>query len=336
MSAPRPFWPVLVTLVAALGVALLAGLLYGAAPGVSAGDVLRVLVALPPADADASLVELLLFEVRFPRVLLLALTGAAMAACGATLQSVLQNPLAAPGVLGVSAGASVGAVFAYVSGAYLAWRWSLPVLAFAGALAALLLVWAIARASGRQGLLTLVLTGVAVSSLGSALVSLMLIRAGGHRVHEIFAWLLGSADSRTWEHVFFALPPVLVGLAALLLCNRLIDALALGEEHALSIGVDVPRARLLLLTIVALAAGGAVSVVGPIAFVGLMVPHLLRAAVGAAAKRLLPATILGGAAFLVLADVLARSLSTTSEVPVGVITSLAGVAFFLALIKRLR
>ncbi len=323
-------WPCLVLV---LMTSLLGGLLWGSAPGVGAGEVLRALLG---RGESREIVNILVFELRLPRVLLLALAGAALAVTGASLQAALHNPLAAPGLLGVSSGASLGAVLAYTSGAYLAWSWSVPAFSFLAALGALLLVYTVAHAAGKPTTGTLILTGVAISGLFSAIVSLLLLATAKHRVHEIFAWLLGSADNRSWEHVRFALGPVLVGVFGLIICARLVDALTLGEEHALGIGVDILRARALIMVLVALAAGGAVSVVGPIGFVGLMVPHLVRALAGASARRLLPAAALFGASFLVLCDLLARWLSRGSEIPVGVVTSLAGVVFFLVLLHRLR
>lgn len=323
-------WPALAAL---LGATVLAAVLWGGAPGVSGEEALTALLG---GDVERQIVHVLVYEVRLPRVVLLVLAGAALAVAGAALQAALQNPLAAPGLLGVSAGASLGAVSAYVSGAYLVWAWSVPLLAFAVALGALFLVYAVAHAAGRPTTGTLILTGVAVSSLLSALVSLLLLASAEHRVHEIFAWLLGSVDNRTWEHVRFAAGPVAVGIIGLVLVSRVIDALALGEEHALGVGVDLGRARALIMVLVALAAGGAVSVTGPIAFVGLMVPHLVRSLTGASARRLLPASAFAGATFLVLSDLVARVLSRSAEIPVGVVTSLAGVVFFLGLLHRIR
>jgi iron complex transport system permease protein len=167
-------------------------------------------------------------------------------------------------------------------------------------------------------------------------VSVLLLASGSHRVHEIFAWLLGSAEMASWRDVRLVLLPVLAGLAALVVLGRTVDALALGEEHALGAGVDVLRARALLFGLVALTAGSAVSVVGPIAFVGLMVPHMARPLAGASSRGLLPACALGGGGFLVLCDTLSRLLSRSVDVPVGVVTALAGVPFFLTLLHKRR
>lgn len=323
-------------LLGVLGAALIAGVLLGGAAGFGPLSALRVLLGGEVPGREGRILHALVFEIRLPRVLLLALAGAALATSGAALQAVLQNPLCDPGLLGLSSGAALGAVLAYVSGAYLLWRGAVPTLAFIFALTAILVVYVVAHAAGRPTTGALLLTGVAVASLLGAIVAYLLLTFGEYRVHEIFAWLLGSAENRTWEHVRLAFWPVMIGMAGLVLMGRTVDGLALGEEHALGVGIDLTRARLILLTLVALTSGSAVSVVGPIGFVGLMVPHLTRAVVGASARRLLPVVALTGASFLVLCDLVARMLSRTNEVPVGVVTSVVGVVFFLGLLDRLR
>lgn len=317
-------------------VAALVGLAVGGAAGVTPLDALRALFGLTPRSVAPDLVHAIVWQIRAPRVALLLLAGAAFATSGAALQACLENPLAAPSLLGLSGGASLGAVAAYVSGLALVQMMFVPALAFTGALVALCAVYAIAWTAGRPTPGALLLTGVAVGSLSSSLVSVMLLAAGSHRVHEIFAWLLGSAEGRTWQHVRLAVLPVLAGIVLLLVARRMIDALALGEEHAIGAGVDVLRARLFIFGAIALAAGGAVSVVGPIAFVGLMVPHAVRGLVGSPARLLLPASALAGAGFLVLCDALARVVSRSVDMPVGVVTALAGVPFFLVLLHHTR
>lgn len=316
--------------------ATLVGLVTGGAETLSIADSLRVLSGAAPRDIDASIAESIVMRVRAPRVALLLLAGAALAATGVALQSCLQNALADPGLLGLSAGASFGAVIAYTSGLALRFPPSVPILAFLGALIAIAIVYALAHAAGRPTTGALLLTGVAVGSLASAGVSVLLLRAGQHRVHEIFHWILGSAEGRGWHHVALAAPAIVIGGLGLLAYGRVIDALALGEEHAHGAGVDVTRARGVVLALVAVTAGGAVGVVGPIGFVGLMVPHAVRTIVGSATRRLLPASALAGAAFLVLSDAVSRTVSRDVDVPVGVITALSGVPFFLLLLHRRR
>jgi iron complex transport system permease protein len=325
-------------LAVAVVVALVVGVALGGASGIGPSEALGALLGLAEVDdpARATLIETLVFEIRLPRVVLLALAGAALAASGTALQAALQNPLCDPGLLGLSAGASLGAVLAYATGLFMAWPHAVPLAAFVGALVAIFAVYGIAHAAGPPTTATLLLTGVAIASFGSAVVSLVLLSIGDYRVHEVFAWLLGSAENRTWRHVELAVVPIALGLAGLFLSRRLVDALAMGDEHAQGIGVDLLRARALLFVLVSLAAGAAVSVLGPIGFVGLMVPHLVRPVAGAAARVLLPASALAGAGFLVLCDTIARSLSAQALVPVGVVTSMAGVVFFLALLHRIR
>lgn len=312
------------------------GLSVGGASSLSALDSMRVLVGAEPRDVDPGIARAIVLQVRGPRVALLLLAGVALAASGVALQACLQNPLADPGLLGLASGASFGAVAAITSGAALVWPASVPLAAFAGALVAIAIVYALAHAAGRPTTGALLLTGVAVGSLASAGVAVLLLAAGAHRVHEIFHWLLGSAEGRSLRDLALALPPVAIGVLGLLAYGRVIDALALGEEHAYGAGVDVTRARAVVLALVAVTAGGAVGVVGPIGFVGLMVPHAVRTFVGSATRRLLPASALAGAGFLVGCDALSRVLSRSVDVPIGVITALCGVPFFLLLLHRRR
>ncbi|MDQ7007386.1 MAG: iron ABC transporter permease [Acidobacteriota bacterium] len=335
MSA-RGAWLTGLLLLLLLAGVMLAGIALGGAPGFGPLRALATLLGRPETGPEGRILSALVFDIRLPRVVLLALAGAAFAAAGAALQAVLDNPLADPGLLGLSGGASLGAVLAYATGAYALWSASVPLAAFLGALVAVLVVYLVAHAAGPPGTFALLLTGVAMASLLGAAVSFLLVSFGDYRVHEVFAWLLGSAENRTWAHVRMAVGPVLAGIAGLVLFARTIDGLALGEEHAQGIGIDLARSRLLVMGLAALAAGGAVSVVGPVGFVGLMVPHLVRSVVGAAARRLLPLVAVAGAAFLVACDLCSRLLSRTTEVPVGIVTSLVGVVFFLVLLHRLR
>jgi len=324
----------LAALAGGVTVLLVAGFLatvLGGTAAVAPGDAARALV--DPAGASP-LARTIVLEVRLPRVLLLLLAGAALATTGAALQATLQNPLADPGLLGLAGGAALGAVLVHAAEIPLRAPWMLPAAAFAGAVLALAVVFAVAHAAARPGAATVILAGVAVASFASAIVSVLLLATGEHRVHEIFAWLLGSAEGRGWEHLRLALGPALGGIAGLVASARLLDALALGDEHAAGLGVDLARARGLVFGLVALAAGSVVAVTGPIGFVGLMVPHAVRPFSGAGARALLPASALAGGAFLALADLAARIVSPTFDLPVGVVTALAGVPFLLALLRR--
>jgi len=322
--------------------ALLVAIVLAASLGsvdIPPGRVVRAaLSGLGLAD-DASVPEserLILLRVRFPRVLLLALVGGGLAVCGATLQATFQNGLADPGILGVSGGGALGAVAAIHLGLAERVFLALPACAFAGALGASLLVYLIAHAGGRPSAASLLLTGVAVGTLAGAGVSLVLIRAEEYHLRELLFWLVGGAEGRTWEHVALAAPPILLGALALFARHRHLDALALGEEHALSVGLPVIGARMVLLALCALVSGAAVSVSGSVAFVGLIVPHAVRLLAGPRARTLLPTCFLGGGAFLVLCDLLARLLSRREEVHLGILTAFLGAPYFLYLLYRTR
>jgi iron complex transport system permease protein len=278
----------------------------------------------------------ILLAVRYPRVCLLALVGGALGIVGATLQATFQNPMADPGILGVTGGGAFGAMISI----YLGWAdqlfLALPACAFAGALAGSILVFGLAHIGGRPSNATFLLIGIAVGTLAAAGMSLVLAATQEYQVKQILFWLVGGAEGRTWRHVELAAPPILFASAGLMVCHRFVDTLTLGEEHALSVGVPVSRARLALIVLCALAAGAAVSVAGSIAFVGLIIPHAVRRLVGSRARTLLPACFLGGAAFLVLCDLGARLLSRAFvfELNLGILTAFLGVPFLLGLIFR--
>ncbi|MCA9320673.1 MAG: iron ABC transporter permease, partial [Planctomycetes bacterium] len=271
-------------------------------------------------------------ESRFPRVVLLALVGAALAASGAALQSTFRNPMADPTILGVSGGGALGAVLAVRTGLADDSILALTFCAFVGALSAALIVHVLAHVASRPSTTSLLLTGVAVSSLTSACVSLVMVTTDEFQLKNILFWLVGGAEGRSWEHVRFSALPIFLASALLLALHRTIDALGTGEDHALSVGVSVVRSRLVVLSLCALASGAAVAVAGPVAFVGLMVPNGLRLMVGSRTIALLPASVLGGAAFLVLCDLATRVAFPDRVVPVGLLTSLLGVPYFLILL----
>lgn len=321
-------------------VAVLAALLVGPAhlsPAEVTGAIGRRLVGRPGAVPWRDLIVL---RVRLPRALVALLVGGGLAVAGATLQGLFRNPLADAGVLGVSSGASLGAVLAITL--HLAGRavWALPVCAFLGAAADAWLVLAIAsgRGGGRLFSGTLLLVGVAVGALNVSLttfilsVSLSSYDAG----RQVVYWLLGGLEARTWDHLVLGAPAILVGLAIILASARELDALLLGELGAASVGVDVPRVRLRLVLASALVVGAAVAIAGPIGFVGLLVPHVVRLIVGAGHRALLPLSFVGGGVFLVVADLVARTLLAPAEIPVGVVTAAVGAPIFLALLLRKR
>jgi iron complex transport system permease protein len=276
--------------------------------------------------------------VRVPRALLGFVVGGGLALAGAALQGLFRNPLADPGILGVSSGASLGAVLTIYLGLAARARWTLPVAAFMGAAADAVLVFAVAarRGRGRTFTETLLLVGVAVGALNMSLTTFLLsVSLDSYAVgRQIVYWLLGGLEGRTWDHLLLGAPAVLAGAVAIAAHARELDALLLGEVAAESLGIDVAAVRLRLVVAAALVVGAAVAVAGPIGFVGLLAPHLVRLAVGPAHRALLPLAFVGGGVFLVVADLLARTALAPAEIPVGAVTAALGAPFFLALLLR--
>ena len=272
-------------------------------------------------------------RIRLPRALLALLIGGGLGLSGAALQGYLRNPLAEPGLLGISGAAGLGAAIALYTGLSAAFPLALPLTALAGAALATLLVQALAGSGGSS--ITLILAGIAVASLTTALTSLVLnLSPNPFAAAEIVYWLLGSLADRSLVHVALAAPFILVGMAVLLTLGRALDALTLGEDAAASMGVTLGRTRTLAVAGTALAVGAGVSVAGAIGFVGLVVPHLLRPLVGALPSRLLPASALGGAALVLAADLAVRLIAPERDLKLGVLTALVGAPFFLWLVWR--
>lgn len=296
-------------------------------------DVYRGLVDF--YQGRASLEANVVGQIRLPRLLLALVVGASLGLAGAAMQGLLRNPLADPGVLGVTTGASLGAVCVLYFGlSALAWYW-LPLAAVTGALVALLLVFLLAGL--HASLLALILAGVAINAITSALIAVALNFAPSlYAIQEIVFWLMGSLANRQLEHLWIALPLSLVGWLLMLSRARFLDALSLGETSAISMGFNAQRERSLLLLGIALSVGACVAVSGSIGFIGLVVPHLLRPLVGYRPGRLMVASALGGALLLLLADILVRELSYARELKLGVVTSLLGGPFFLLLIVKTR
>lgn len=282
---------------------------------------------------DLSLAGLVVTELRLPRAILAILVGAALGLSGAVLQGLLRNPLAEPGLLGVTSGAAVGAVVAIYFGLTQALGLAAPLLGLVGAMAA----GAITFAFGRGGTLTLILAGSAVSGLMAAFLALALNFAPSpYAAYEITVWMLGSLAERGWDHILLVAPFIVAGLAILSVMGRAMDALALGEVQAASLGIDLDRTRLLALLGVGLSVGAATSVTGSIGFIGLVAPHLVRPFVGHEPSRTLVPSALLGAALLLAADIVTRVIHTSSELRLGVVTSLIGAPFFFWLVLRLR
>lgn len=293
-------------------------------------DSLRALVA--GGDAAAAII---LREIRLPRALLGLMVGFALGASGAALQGFLRNPLAEPGIIGVSASASLGAVTVFYSGLAGASILALPAGALVGAVASVLLLLGIAARHGST--LTLILSGVALSSLAGALTSLALnLSPNPFASYEIIFWLLGSLKDRSMVHVVIALPLMAAGAALLFASSRALDALTLGEESAASLGIDLRLARLFVVGGVALMVGAATAVAGAIGFVGLVMPHLVRPLTDRMPGSLILPAGLGGAALLLAADVAVRVAIPARELNVGVLTALIGAPFFLWLVARTR
>ncbi len=303
--------------------------MFGAVP-LAAADILGSFFG----DADRT-TTIIVRDIRFPRVVAAALVGGALAAAGALLQGLLRNPLADPYVTGTSAGGALGAVIAVALGLYGAW---IPLLGFAGALGAVALVWQLARLGGRTTVLTVLLAGIVLSAFAGAAISFVLVATDrlGVRVRSVLDVLIGSVTARSAQEVIAAAAIVAVGLVLAILIAPRIDAYAFGEEQAAALGVDTQRTTWTVLLAAALLSGAAVAIAGLVGFVGLVVPHAMRAVVGASHRRLVATSALAGATALVLADAGARIAFAPTELPVGVITGLVGAPFFLLLLYRSR
>lgn len=301
-----------------------------------AGSLLRAMgidTAWAPTDP---IVESTLWVVRFPRIVMGLAVGAALAVAGAVMQAVFGNPLAEPGVVGVSSGAALGASAAIALGASVLGGPGVALFAFIGGLLATLLVYAVARAGGRTEVVTLLLTGIAVNAIAQAGIAFVLFAADTASREQIVFWQLGSLGGSRWDQVALVAAVAAVGIAISLVLARRYDLLALGERNARHLGVDVERLRLVSIVLVALLTGAAVAFVGIIAFVGLVVPHLVRMIIGPAHRGLILASAVGGGALLVVADLLTRTLVAGAELPIGMLTSLVGGPFFFWLLYRQR
>jgi iron complex transport system permease protein len=278
-----------------------------------------------------------ILQLRAARALMAAIAGAGLSVAGAVFQALLRNPLAEPYVLGVTAGAGVGAALAIVAGITAAGAWTVPGMAFVGALGTILLVQALARTpTGAVPVETMLLAGVTISAVLNSLLMFVVSVAPSDRLHGVVWWLLGNLQVAEWHLLEFVGAVVAVGLALSILWARDLNLLALGDAPAAHLGLDVTRSRLMFFVVASLVTGATVAACGIIGFVGLIVPHAVRLLVGPDHRRLVPATALAGAAFLVLADCLARTLlaSQGMEIPIGVVTALAGGPLFIFLLRR--
>jgi iron complex transport system permease protein len=326
MPKPSPYFP-LVTL---LAIAILLSIAIGS-------------VFIPPLDVwrgltgqgtDATF-STILWSIRLPRTALIALVGAALAGSGATYQGLFRNPLADPYLIGVASGAGLGAVLA------MSIRWpytafglmAVPAAAFVASLLTVLLVYLFARVGSSVPTTNLILAGVAVSSFAGALTSFLMLRSTGD-LHRAISWLLGGVSLSGWPSIFALIPYLAIGLTVLTLSGHSLNLLQFGDEQASQLGLDTRRAKIIIIAAASLVTAGAVSFAGIIGFIGLIVPHVVRLLWGADYRRIVPLSILGGASVLLLADVLARVVLAPQELPVGIVTALAGVPFFLWVLRK--
>ncbi len=326
--------------------ALSSGLIVSIALAASIGSVnipflstLRILLdKLPLIDITPSWPDsyaTIVLEIRLPRVVLAGLVGSALATAGATYQGLFRNPLADPYLIGVAQGASLGAVIGFLLpvGWNIAGFGLIPLLAFIGALVSTTTVYLLARVGKTLPVTTLILAGVALGSLLGSIVSYLII-SSDEKLHSIIFWMMGSFSLSKWTEVSVVLPYVAVGTAIIIIFARLLNVMQLDEEQAQQLGVNVERFKIILLAAATLITAASVSFVGTIGFVGIIIPHAVRLVWGADHRFLLPLAVLTGAIFMILTDLVARTVMAPTEIPIGVITAICGAPFFLYLLRR--
>jgi iron complex transport system permease protein len=328
-----------IVLAVALVVAVLLSAMVGQLPVTPAeivGSLLRG-AGIPNGWAPTDqIVESTLWVVRFPRIVMGLAVGAALAVAGSVMQAIFGNPLAEPGVVGVSSGAALGAAAAIVFGVTALGSWSIALFAFVGGLLATLLVYFVSRANGRTEVVTLLLTGIAINAFAGAGLAFLLFVGDTASREQITFWQLGSLNGSLWREVGIVAPIMVVGLVAAVLLGRQYDLLALGERNARHLGVNVESLRIGSIVLVALLTGVAVAFCGIIAFVGLVVPHVIRMAIGPSHRPLIIASAVGGGALISFADLIARTVVPGADLPIGMLTSLIGGPFFFYLLFRQR
>lgn len=323
----------MIALVIALPVAMIAGVALGAVPVAPVEVVAAIVRAL--GGVSGGLADTLIVQVRLPRVILAALVGASLAGAGALYQALFRNPLADPYILGVSSGAGLGAMAAFVlTASATALRFgAVPLAAFAGALLTMLLVVRLASSRGRLEATSLLLAGVAISYTLSALTSFLMVFAR-QQMAVIVYWMMGGLSAASWPYVAMITPMFVLGIIVPLLSTRELNLMLLGDERAGHLGLSVERFKLVMLAAASLLTAAAVAVSGLIGFVGLMVPHMVRLVLGPDHRSLLPASLLAGATVLVLADLAARTVLAPVEIPVGIVTAVLGGPFFVMLLVK--
>lgn len=300
--------------------------------------VLSYQMQLPVTDAGSFSQEQLavVWFIRLPRLLVGLLVGAALGISGAVMQGVFSNPLADPGIIGISAGAATGAVLSIALGVSAMSMFAMPAFAFCGSVFAVGLTVFLAMKHGKIPVMTLLLAGVAVGMLLSAITSGMLTFMNEQKLQQYLFWLVGGLDYRRWEHVALAAGPVVTGIFIMLVLSRHLNILVLGETEARAVGMPVTAFRMGLLIVAAMTTATAVCVSGNIGFVGLVIPHMMRMLLGPDHRVLLPASALGGAFFLVICDTLGRIIIPPVEVRVGIMTALLGTPYFLYLLRKMQ
>lgn len=287
------------------------------------------LVELPKTWPDSW--ETIIWEVRIPRIFLAGIVGASLSISGATYQGLFRNPLADPYLIGVSSGAGLGATLVIISGiSNLA---SLPIAAFVGGMTAVCVAYLVSRRSDGVPLMTLILAGVAISSLAGAIGALLMIRSDPD-LRPVLSWLLGGFSSAQWKHSIFLLLYLLPSMGVIFLYSRTLNVFQLPDDHAKQIGVNVERTKLILIAASSLCTSAAVSFSGLIGFVGLIAPHSARLLLGVDYRKILPFSMLFGSGFLIISDLAARTLVSPGELPVGIVTAFCGAPFFLYLLRR--
>ncbi|MDR3575360.1 MAG: iron ABC transporter permease [Anaerolineaceae bacterium] len=333
-SSTRPFVISLIILAAAVLLSITVGSVF-IPPAVLSSLVLTHVFGASIDPAATQTFSTILFGLRLPRTVLVAITGAALAGSGASYQGLFRNPLADPYLIGVASGAGLGAVIAmgvhwpYTEAGLLA----IPLAAFAGALLTVFVVYQLAKVGKTIPTTNLILAGVAISSFATALTSYLMINATGE-VRRSLVWLLGGASMSGWQPVLAVLPYIVIGLGIQVAMGHALNVLQFGEEQAQQLGLPVEWVRRLVIVTASLTTAAAVSFSGIIGFIGLIVPHLVRLIWGGDYRRLMPLAIISGASLLLLADVLARVVMAPEEIPVGIITALAGAPFFLWVLRQ--
>jgi iron complex transport system permease protein len=338
VSPARVSWTWWAAAAASLGVAVLAGVALGPASLRLSAILNDVLQTVFPVDAPVldETQHAILWQLRVPRVVLAGLVGAMLSIAGASYQGVFRNPLADPYLLGVAAGAGLGATIVIVFGSLEGAPLLLPAAAFVGALSAVVLTYVLGTSvSGTSTTATLIVAGVAIAAFFTAAQTFVQQR-NAEALRQIYTWILGRLGTNGWDEVLLVLPYVVVSSVVLLIYGRSLDVMSVGDAEARVLGVRVSRVRLIVVVFATLGTAAAVAVSGLIAFVGIIVPHTVRLMVGTAYRSLLPLSLLFGASFLIIADLLARTLAAPAELPIGVITAFVGAPFFAVVLRTSR